>query len=258
MAKFTFEEYEQAQERKSNAQQKPLQSVSYFGLKNDGDEALVRFIYKNPSEFDLVSVHQVKVGDRFRRINCLRTPKEPLDKCPLCAAEDKTVSTVRSKFFVKLIEYVRGEDGTVTASPRIWERTPKFAQTLAGYFAEYGDLSDMVFKVKRHGAAGSMETYYDVIPGNPMIYKPEVYVKDFSAFDTYSLSRFVVLDKTAEEMKTYLETGEFPEEVKQTEKPAVSTVSENPRPAAPVAETKTSEEFPASTDSARPVRRYVF
>lgn len=273
MSRFTFEDYEASQARKNSAQSREKQLVSYFGLKNDGDEAIVRFAYKDPSEFEFLSVHQVKVGDKFRRVNCLRSPKDPLDKCPLCGCGDEAAARVFSKFYVKLVEYVRDEKGSIVAVPKIWERTPKFAKTLAGYFSEYGDLSEIVFKVKRHGAARSMDTYYDVIPGNQMIYKPDIYVKDFSAFETYSVLKYVVLDKTAEEMSAYLQTGEFPEvdKSKNLEKVIESPAEEKKveqalgfgyevKPQATTEAVPAKEETPATSEpeSGRPVRRYVF
>ena len=192
MAQFSYQDY---QNQQSNT---PVQGqgVSYFALKNDGDEAVVRFAYSSPEQFDLMSVHVMNIDGRMRRVNCLRTPHEPLAKCPLCAAQEK----VYQKFYVKLLEYVKDENGNVVAMPRIWERPASFAKTLNGYFNEYGDVSECIFKVKRYGAKGSTDTKYEVMFANPAIYKSEIYLKDFSAFETYSLTKYVVLDKTAEEL----------------------------------------------------------
>ena len=229
MAKFSYADLEAAQERRANAQNNtPRQSVSYFGLKNDGDEAIVRFAYTDVSQFDFMSVHQVKIGNSYRKINCLRSYREPVQKCPFCASGDESLSKVFTRFYVKLLEYVRDDQSNIVPMPRIWEKSANFAKTLASYFNEYGDLSECVFKIKRHGQPGSVDTTYDIILANPMVYKPEIYAKDFSAFDTYSLNRYVVLDKTAEEMNAFLANGEFPAaEIPTTKTAEVNEAAKN-------------------------------
>lgn len=103
MAQISYADYEQAVNSPSNKTEG--NRVGYFNLKNDQDEAIVRFAYSSSQEFDLVGVHTIKVGNAYRKINCLRTPHDPLEVCPLCASGAKTAS----KFFVKLIEYVKDE-----------------------------------------------------------------------------------------------------------------------------------------------------
>lgn len=179
--------------------------VSFFNLRNDGDEAIVRFPYKSNNEFDGKVTHIVQIGKAFKKINCLRGPGEPLDKCPLCEANER----LSTRFFVKLIRYDQTANG-VEMQPCIWDRPYTFANTLNEYIQEYGDLSQMVFKIKRHGGVGDQQTTYDVIPANVAIYKPEIYKIDFSALVNYDLSRFFCLEKTADEMRTFLSTGNFP------------------------------------------------
>lgn len=208
MAHYSFESYEQ-QAAARDAQQ-PKNWVSYFALSNDGDEAVVRFNYSSPQELEITSVHTVTIGDKQRRVSCLRTPYEPIDNCPLCAAGEKPVS----KIFIKLIEYVRNDQGQIVPVAKIWERPVAFARLLRTYFDEYGSLSDFVFKIKRHGKRGDTSTTYETIPANPAIYKPEIYVKDFSAFENYSLSSYVVLEKSYDELKAIM-NGTYVEPIKQ-------------------------------------------
>lgn len=186
-----------------------FQKVGYFKLENDGDSTLVRFAYKDKSEFQIATVHVV---EKFKRVVCLRDAKEPIEKCPLCEAGEK----VYSKFYVKLIEYTKDENGNVVATPKIWERPSGFARTLDSLCEEYGaDLCDHVFKIKRRGAKGDMKTEYDVMYANPELYKESVgYVKDFSAFDNFDLSKHSYYIKSFEEIAEYCETGKFPEVVK--------------------------------------------
>jgi len=79
---------------------------------------------------------------------------------------------------------------------------------------DYGDLRNTLFKIKRHGAKGDQNTTYDILPANQNVYKPEVYVPDFSGFDNFDLSFFFCLKKSADEMNHYLATGNFPEVAK--------------------------------------------
>lgn len=227
-----------------------FQKVGYFKLENDGDSTLVRFAYKNKSEFQIATVHIV---EGYRRVVCLRDAKEPIEKCPLCAAGEK----VLNKFYVKLIEYTKDEQGNVVATPKVWERPSGFASVLDSLCEEYGaDLCDHVFKIKRRGAKGDMKTEYDVMYANPELYKESVgYVKDFSAFDNFDLSKHSYYIKSFDEMVEYCETGKFPAVVKPVEESknldkvfptkeaevkAEEVVSHQVRPVAEVAEpTKT-------------------
>ena len=206
MAKFDFTEYEN---RSSiNKGEDKRTKVGYFNsLKNDGDEAVVRFFYTSPAQFELVSVHNIKLGDKWRRISCLReSAYAPITDCPLCEAGEK----VTLKFFVKLLEYVRDENGNIVAIPKVWERPMSFATTLKSYFDEYGDISQHVFKIKRHGVANDINTTYDIIYANPNIYKPEIYVPDFAGLDKLDLSRHSYMVKSRDEMLSYLDNGIFP------------------------------------------------
>ena len=200
MARFSTADYEY--QRSSSTADR----VTFFGLKGDGDEAIVRFAYTSPDELEVFTVHNVKVGNAYRKVNCLRGPKESVDKCPLC----KSGNNIQYKMLVKLIEYVTDERGVVTLVPRVWERPTSFISVLRSIYEEYGDISSAIFKVKRHGERGSLQTSYDVLFANPAIYKPEVFVKDFSGFDNYSPLGYNILDKSVEDMETYLQTGNFP------------------------------------------------
>lgn len=205
MAKFDFNTYEQSKNTGSQTYQKS--NVGYFNsLKDDGDEAVVRFAYSSPAEFDLVTVHNVQVGDKWRKVSCLRNANDPIDTCPLCAKGEK----VLYKFYVKLVEYTTNEMGQVVATPKIWERPVSFAKTLKSYFDEYGNLSDCVFKVKRHGIKGSLQTTYDIMFANPMIYKPEIYVKNFDDFKNFDLVHHSYMNKSFEDLTQFVQTGEFP------------------------------------------------
>lgn len=241
MARFAYDVYEKRKVEKSLSNTTNTKSkFSFFSLKNDGDEAVVRFIYNSAEEFDLVNTHVLKIGDKYKKVHCLRQPFDPLDRCPLCKAEEKA----SQKFFVKLIEYTQDEKGNVIATPKVWEKTLSFAKLLKSYFDEYGSINEHIFKIKRHGAKGDQGTTYDVMFANPKIFKPEIYIKDFSAFDDLDVVRMLVATKTAEEMEAYLETGEFPAVVTTTPdtttKSAPVTATELPSMAIPTPTVVTS------------------
>jgi hypothetical protein len=244
--------------------------VSYFSIKDDGGDATVRFAHSSVKEIEslLQTVHIVKTLNKegkevFKRIACLRQPGEPASKCPLCSSENKAFSKVVGKFYVKLIEYV-DENGKKVPKARIWERPASYAMKLKSLMDDYGDLTDIVFKIKRRGVRGSTETEYDEIYGKPEIYKPDIYVKDFSGFDGFKVEGSFYQVKTAEEMNIFLTTGEFPKTNSPIEKntsytkPVTPTFSETPK----VTQTQPSEQPKPSSGQPNPIegrpQRYKF
>lgn len=251
MANFTYTDYENKKGGSTTANKE--YKVGFFGLKDDGDEAIVRFAYSSLEEFNIVTVHSVKTTTRdgketYKRVSCLREGQDSVSKCPLCASGNK----LASKFYVKLIEYVKDENGKITPKARVWERPAKFAKELKSFMDEYGDLTNFIFKVKRRGNRGSMDTTYDIIPTRQDVYKQEVYVKNFSDFDGYKMAGSSYLVKTADEMNAYLTAGDFPRTesvVAKTPAPAMATT----RPVAPTTPTTQATPAPKPVD-AQPAR----
>lgn len=182
-------------------------SVGFFSLKNDGDEAVVRIMHDSVEDFDLLMTHPITLGGKYRSISCIRDPREPVDKCPLCKAGTK----VQSKIFIHMIQYVTTENGKIEAKPVVWERSFAYATKLKNDIAEYGPLSNCIFKIRRNGKAGDMQTTYDMRLGNPNMYNESAYPKLPDAFKGYSALGTVVLDKTFDEIVTFNATGNFPE-----------------------------------------------
>lgn len=232
MARFDYSSYLKKEETKKTVGD---YKVSYFGLKDDGDEATVRFVYNSTEEFHLATIHSVDVEGKQRRVSCLRTGTEPLSKCPLCDSGNR----VYDKMYVKLIQYTTESNGQVSHQARVWERPAYFSKTLESLFKEYGTLSDIIFKIKRHGKKGDTKTTYDILYANPAIYKPELYVKDFSDFDNFEINKFFYTEKTAGEMKVFLQTGHFPE------KTAGDTIA----PPVPTTHVSTAEVFKTQTET---------
>lgn len=199
MAKISFNDY-QANSFSGSS------NVGFFSLQNDGDEAIVRILHDSVDSFDIVSVHDVPVQGRNRKVDCLRTMRDPLDKCPFCSAGHKTFQ----RFYIHLLRYDKDPStGDIIVSPQIWERSASYGTTLKNLMDEYGPLSECIFKVRRNGAKGDLHTTYSIMFGNPAIYKEEFYPKDVSLFDDYSVVGSVVMSKTADEMNYYIQTGDF-------------------------------------------------
>lgn len=185
--------------------------VGYFSLKNDGDEAVVRFCYDDPDQFDIMTTHQTTIEGKFRRVNCLRESfKDSPDSCPMCAAG----VPVQQRFYIKLLEYTRDDNNNVVAQPKIWERPTSYVTILSNLFSEYGDISDSVFKIKRSGEKGSLQTTYSIMLANPSVYNSDKYPKNNAAFDGYNVLGGAVLDKSFDELKEMV--GEKTEETVST------------------------------------------
>lgn len=202
MGKINWNDFQaRAAELEARQQQMNGPYVGFFTLKNDGDEAIVRIMHDSPEDFDILAVHQTTVDGKFRNVSCLRSPSDPMDMCPFCAANKKFAT----RLYIHLIQYVRDENNQIVAQPKVWERSTAYAKQLAEYINEYGPLSDMIFKIKRSGAKGSMDTTYTIIPANAKLYPEDIYVKDAEALADYQALGHAVLDKNYEEMMAMLD-----------------------------------------------------
>lgn len=188
-----------------NAQQN---QVGFFNLQNDGDEAVVRFMVDSLEDLEILTVHDIFVNGKFRQISCVRDPREPIEKCPLCSKGEK----IKQVVFIKMIQYVNTPNG-VEAKPVVWQRSAStYAFRLKGYLDNYGPLSNILCKVIRHGAKGDMKTTYDIIPNlSPVNYPQENYPILNEAFTDYSALGRIVLDKNADDINVFINTGNFPE-----------------------------------------------
>lgn len=166
----------------------------WFQLKNDGDVARVQFMFDDVSEIPAFSTHRVKIGDKERQVDCLRSPREPIEKCPLCAAG----IPCKAAKFVLMYQH---DDGKV----KIWERGRQFISKLQGLVNRYSPLSQHVFEIERHGKAGDTSTKYEVYPLDG------VEPVNISDLEDPTLEGTIILTKSFEEMEEYLETGAFPE-----------------------------------------------
>lgn len=274
MAIKTFEDYinnkNRAAARDANGgsgSNFPERKVGYLKglLSNDKDSILVRFDYDSQKDFQIVTVHSVKAvaasGKTYTRyISCLRGPKEPISVCPFCSSTDESISSVKNKMFVKMVVYTVDNNGKTSAEAHCWDRPAKISEEILraykdgiddGFYAEGTPIRDVVFQITRSGAKGSRDTVYHIKAKNPNVYRPEVYVKDFSAFEGFDAGHHSYSVKTAEDMSKYLETGEFPAFKKEgaataEAAPAKAAEATPVAPATPVA----SEPAPATVHAA--------
>ena len=174
----------------------------WFQLKNDGDVARVQFMLNSVDDIPIFSTHKVKVGDKERYVDCLRNPQDPIDMCPFCAAGLPAKA-------VRFIIMYQHDDGKV----KIWERGRQFISKLQGLINRYNPLEDKVFEVERHGKAGDTSTKYEVYPLD------NVQPVNLDDVEMPDLEGGLILQKTADEMDYYLDTGSFPAENDSSNEP---------------------------------------
>ena len=123
--------------------QQSSSQVGFFTLKDDGDEAIVRFMHDDTASFEILGTHQIKVNGKFRRINCIRNPQDPISSCPFCEGGEK----LEYRFFIHLLQYTNNPDGTVSVEPKVWERSISYANKMREYIMNYGPMSDTAGQV---------------------------------------------------------------------------------------------------------------
>lgn len=202
MAKIRNDEMEKYEEG-SNPERK-----EFFNLKDDGDKAYVRFMHEGMEDITRVVCHTIEVDGKYRKINCLRNYDEPLDKCPLCS--DKKPASVRIFLELRVYEFENGKfNGKYTT--QIWERGRDFnkkLQSLCNRLRDGKALCDVVYEIERVGKKGDQRTTYEIYEC------PEITTSE-APFDgelpeQYDPVGSIVLDKTKEEVETFLVKGTFP------------------------------------------------
>ena len=191
MARVKFDEMEKYSVKGGN---------NWFSLKDDGDVAKVRFLFDSLDELP-ITVHDVKVGENYRTVACLRDYEDPIHKCPLCESGNQA----KVKLFIPLYDE-RDE------SIKFWQRPKSFGTKIASAFARYKDFPSHLFEIERHGKAGDRGTTYELFE----VDSDNKGLKDFELKDAIGT---VVMSKTAEEMNEYLETGDFSGEQVKSEEP---------------------------------------
>ena len=164
----------------------------FFSLKNDKDVAKVRFLYGGIEDVQGYSVHEVELNGKKRYVNCLRDYGDPVDACPFC--REGRFNQV--KYFVPI--YNMDTDTLQT-----WERGKKFGAKLTSMCSRYPNTVAHTFEIERQGRAGDTQTTYEIYETGET---ENVSMDDFEVPNPLGT---IILDKTADEMETYLQTGDF-------------------------------------------------
>lgn len=124
-------------------------NTKWFSLKNDGDEAWVRFL-EDPDNIRSAYFHTLKVGERFKSVLCLDNQDGPGD-CPLCARGE------RRSFQAFILVYDCEEKAV-----KVWRAGTRVVQTFMKLLEEYGDIREFPCKITRSGR-GTSTTYQIIV-----------------------------------------------------------------------------------------------
>jgi hypothetical protein len=158
-------------------------NTDYFGLKDDGEQATVRFNHKDDKDLDIYVVHKVNLAGKDRYVECLSTEGQP---CPFCQAGLRP--TIR--IFLTLLDE---RDGKI----KIWDRGKTEINNIVGLVARYGNLDSRKFDIQRHGKKGDTGTTYQFFPLDPS-------PSDLGDREEIAGPDKFILTKTADEMRDLL------------------------------------------------------
>lgn len=191
--------------------------VDFFNLK-DGEKAIVRFLVDSQADLAPFYYHEIELSDGTKKkVNCARSIKEDLSKCPMCSAG----MPVNSISYIHMIQYTIQPDGSVKAEPKTWGK--KFSTNeksivgqILNYLKEYGPLSEYVSTISRTGTDWQNTNYSIKVDVPEKVYGPASnYPLDKSLFDGYSEDGTVIKNWSTDEMNTFMQTGQLPEKNKQ-------------------------------------------
>lgn len=194
--------------------------IGYFKLKDDGDIAIARINIGSTDDMMFASVHTLNVGGKWLKVSCLNPLGSSNGTCGLCAAHAAnpkgSVSKSAKKLFIPMIVSYRDPNATTgytTPIPVIWDRPAAFSRELASKLMAVGDLRNTLVLITRNGKANDMQTTYsvDILPESHPVFKPDMIPNDFNAFNNFNIARHSYWEKSAEEINSYLATGQFPE-----------------------------------------------
>ena len=180
------------------------------------------------------AVHTLSVGGKWMKVSCLNPLGMNASGCPLCSANQTnpkgSVGKSAKKMFIPMLVSYRDPNsatGYTPVTPVIWDRPAQFSRELANKLMIAGNLKDTLVLITRNGKAGDMQTTYsvDVLPANHPVFKPDMIPAVFSAFNNFNIAKHSYWEKTAEEINTFLTTGQFPEVARNNNQQAVNTMA---------------------------------
>jgi hypothetical protein len=179
---------------------KGVENNEFFTLKNDGDSAVVRFLYDvstsdvDTEDLDAYPVHEVMINGKKRYIKCSQE-----SDCEGCRKLGKPVL----KMFAQVLDE---RDGKV----KTWERGRTFVVDLIGYINKYGKLSGRKYEIVRHGKAGDQQTKYQMFPlDRDELSYAALQEKGVNKQDLVARKGFI-LERTNDEVNKIITTGVDP------------------------------------------------
>lgn len=234
MANFSYEQYQQVVAQAQANSNGDGTKVGYFKLSNDGDIAIARINIASTDELAFAAVHTISTNGRWTKVSCHNPLNMNGASCALCsayAANPKgAISRASKKVYVPMIVSYRDPNaasGYTAPAPVVWERPAGFSRELANKLMIAGDLRNTLVLITRNGKAGDMQTTYsmDILPETHPVFKPDMIPMDFSAFNNFNIARHSYWEKTAEEINTFLATGQFPDRTKANNQQTVNNVA---------------------------------
>lgn len=126
---------------------------NFFRLVNDKDFADVIFLYRSTQDVLVGKMHYIKTPDYSGYVQCLERG------CPACADGIRT----QDRLLIPML--VVGHSDIDFKGPRVqfFDRSMRFQpQLMQDVFRMYPNPSEMIFRIVRHGAANSVDTYYTI------------------------------------------------------------------------------------------------
>ena len=187
-------------------------NAGFLSLTNNGDTAHVRFLYESEEDIYAITVHKVEMaGGKNRYIECFKHYDEPVDVCPFCQEQYS-----RSlKMFIPVYDV---EEQKV----KIWERGQTYFDILMELYRQNAPIISNVFEIVRNGEKGDINTKYEIFLLNR---DDEDYVTTIDMFELPDIDgseSSLVIAKTYEQMKTFVQTGSFAEDIRKRETPSMT------------------------------------
>ena len=142
-----------------------------FRLQNDQDYADVIFLYQSADDVLIGDVHYIKSGDYSGYVHCAGRG------CPACSKGIRT----QTKLFVPLYNLSANEI-------QFFDRSNKFEpQLFTDVLSKFPNPSEYVFRITRHGVAGSVDTTYSIIAiaANTVMPYPDILAANGAQFPDY-------------------------------------------------------------------------
>lgn len=126
-----------------------------FLLRNDGDYADVIFMYRSIDDVLVADTHYIKSPDYSGYVHCCG------HMCPACAKGIR----VQTRLFIPVYNIEAQEI-------QFFDRSMRFENQLNhDVFSKFPNPSEYVFRITRHGAAGDVNTTYQIVAVGKNTYK---------------------------------------------------------------------------------------